>query len=160
MNQQEFHMLDDENLIWIYVELIIRKVRGKAPATKSQIIMQLTNGQRALFLFQVLYGHANNGIPQFFAQISYLADRLDIWSALKSGMKYFNDIEMLSLIEKMETVYAYYEVAQRREDRILLDELEKLYKERIPFTLKRIGSLIRSNPAEFTVSFDLISYEK
>ncbi|HWQ71980.1 MAG TPA: hypothetical protein VN370_06620 [Desulfitobacteriaceae bacterium] len=63
------------------------------------------NGQRALFLFQVLYGHANNGIPQFFTQVSYFADRLDIWAALKSRMKYFDDTEMLGLIEKMETAY-------------------------------------------------------
>jgi hypothetical protein len=53
----------------------------------------------------VLYGHANNGIPQFFTQVSYFADRLDIWAALKSRMKYFDDTEMLGLIEKMETAY-------------------------------------------------------
>jgi hypothetical protein len=65
----------------------------------------------------VLYGHTNNGIPQFFDQISYLADRLDIWSALKSGVKYFDDIEMLGLIEKMET--AYYEVTKQSENTIV-----------------------------------------
>lgn len=32
----------------------------------------------------------DNGILQFFNQISYLADRLDIWSALKSGKNPFN----------------------------------------------------------------------
>lgn len=151
MKQQDFNMLDDEKLIWICVEPIVLKVRGKDPGIKSQVIMQLNNGQRALFLFQVLYGHANNGILQFFTQVSYLADRLDIWAALKSGMKYFSDTEMLGLIEKMET--AYYEVTKQSENTILLDELERLYKERIPLTLKRIGSFIRNNPAEFTASF-------
>ncbi len=66
MKRQEFNMLDDEKLIWICVEPIIRKVRGKDPGVKSQVIMQLNNGQRALFLFQVLYGHTNNGIPLIF----------------------------------------------------------------------------------------------
>ena len=151
MNPQEFNILDDEKLIWICVEPIVQKVRGKDPAIKSQVIMQLNNGQRALFLFQVLYGHANNGIDQFFTQVSYLADRLDIWSALKSGMKYFNDTEMLSLIEKMEI--AYYEAAKQSENTISRDELERLYVERIPFTLRRIGTFIRNNPAEFMTSF-------
>ena len=151
MEQQEFNILDDERLIWICVEPIIRKVRGKDPEIKSQVFMQLNNGQRALFVFQVLYGHAGNGILQFFAHIAYLADRLDIWAALKSGMNYFNDIEMLCLIEKMEA--AYYSVTKQSENMISLSELEKSYKEGIPRTLKRVGSFIRNNPAEFTASF-------
>jgi hypothetical protein len=89
----------------------------------------------------------DHGIPQFFDQISYLADSLDLWSALKSGMKYFNDTEMLDIIKKMETVY--YEVTKQSGNIIVPDELEKLYKQRIPLTLKQIGLFIRNNPAEF-----------
>ncbi|OPX87128.1 MAG: hypothetical protein A4E54_01791 [Pelotomaculum sp. PtaB.Bin117] len=65
MKRQELDMLDDEKTLWICVGPIIRKVRGKDLGKKSQAIMQLNNGQRALFLFQVLYGHANNGIAHF-----------------------------------------------------------------------------------------------
>ena len=75
-----------------------------------------------------------------------MADTLDIRSALKSGMNYFNDIEMLRLIERMET--AYYEAKQSK-NTIVLDELERLYKQRIPLTLKRIAAFIRENSAEF-----------
>lgn len=147
MKQQEFNLLDDETLIWVCVEPIVQKARGKDPGIKSQIIKQLNPGQQALFLFQVLHGHANHGILPFFNQISYLADRLDIWSALKSGMNYFNDMDMLRLIEKMEI--AYYETTKQSENTIVLDELGRLYRQRIPLTLKRIGSYIRENSAEF-----------
>lgn len=142
MKQREFNMLDDEKLIWICVEPIVRKVRGKDPTIKSQVIMQLNNGHCSCFKYYM--GHANHGISQFFHQIAYL---LDIWSALKSGMKYFEDTEMLDLIGKMEN--AYYTAIDQNENTILLDELDRLYKEKVPATLKRIGLYIRSNPTEF-----------
>lgn len=151
MRQQELNMLDDEQLIWKCVEPIIQKVRGRNPTIKSQVVMQLNNEQRALFVFQVLYGHANDGILSFFKQISYLADRLDIWDALKSAMEFFNDAEMLSIIKKMET--AYYVTVEHRENTIPMDELDGLYAERIPFTLQQVGSFVRHNPAEYMSSF-------
>lgn len=147
MKQQEVDMLDDEKLIWICVEPIVRRVRGKDPGIKSRVVMELSNGQRALFLFQVLYGHANHGVSPFFHQISYLMDTLDIWSALKSGIRYFDDAEMLGLIEKMEGTY--YAVMDQNENTILIDELDRLYKKKVPETLKRIGLYIRSNLTEF-----------
>lgn len=147
MKQHELSSLDDEKLVWIFVEPIICKARGKDPSIKAQVYMPLKDGQRALFMFQVLYGHAANGIFQFFSQISYLADRLDIWSALKSAMNYFDDIEMLSLVEKMET--AYFALSSQDKNTPALDELDKFYNEIIPQTLKRIGACIRKNPEEF-----------
>ena len=147
MKQQELDMLDDEKLIWICVEPTVQKVRGKEPGIKSKVIKKLNDGQRALFLFQVLYGHADQGISRFFLQISYLVETTDIWSALKSAMKYFDDTEMLGLIQKMEQ--AHHEVIRQNTNTISLDELDKQYKERIPATLKLIGSHIRNNPQVF-----------
>jgi hypothetical protein len=87
MTQLEFESLDDAALIWRCVEPSIREVRGKDPNTKSRAMQQLNSSQRALFLFQVLYGHAGNGAAAFFTQIAYLAETLDFFSALKSAMK-------------------------------------------------------------------------
>jgi hypothetical protein len=147
MKLQEFQRLGDEELIRACVEPIIRKARGKDPETKAKVVAGLNSGQRALFFFQVLYGHAGNGIPQFFEQISYLADQLDLWAALKSGIRYFDDTEMLELLEQMET--AYHEAAKQSETTIAPNELDRLYQQRIPFTLRKIGSFIRSHPEEF-----------
>ncbi|MEI6102306.1 MAG: hypothetical protein WCP73_10760 [Eubacteriales bacterium] len=117
------------------------QARGKDPETKSRVLKQLNDGQRALFLFQVLYGHAHNGTAQFFGYLSYLTDQLDMWTALKSAMKYFGDTEMVNLIAKMEQAYASKETP--------LDELDAQYQRLIPETVRRIGTYIRNNPTEF-----------
>jgi hypothetical protein len=137
-------MLEDDKLIWACVEPNILKVRGKDPNTKSNVFAQLSGGQRALFMFQVLYGHMHNGSSRFFDQISYLADHLDIWAALKLAMNYFGESDMAGLIEKMEKAYATKGIANE-----MLSQLDALYQNAIPAALKRIGEYIRNHPAEF-----------
>lgn len=147
MKQHELFTYNDEKLVWLIVEPIIRKARAKDPSIKAQVYMSLKDGQRALFMFQVLYGHATNGIFQFFSHISYLTDRLDIWSALKSAMNYFSDTEMLSLIEKMENFYTVLLSQDMNKPELM--ELDNLYNEILPRSLKIIGIRIRNNPSEF-----------
>ncbi len=96
---------------------------------------------RALFLFQVLYGHEDGGISGFFRQISYLTGTLDVWPALKSAFRYFGDREMLSLVEKMETAYSNEMTSEA-----VIAELDRLYAARISETARRIASRIRENP--------------
>ena len=150
MEQNELSSLEDEKLVWRFVEPIIHQTRGKTPSIKSQVYMSLNDGQRALFMFQVMYGHAGNGISQFFSHISYLTDRLNLWLALKSAMKYFNDTDMVGFVEKMEI--AYFDQSSQAKNIPTLDELDQLYRELIPQTLKRIGTCIRNNPKEFSLS--------
>ncbi len=148
MTQQEFESLDDAALIWRCVEPSIREVRGKDPNTKSQAMQRLNGSQRALFLFQVLYGHAGNGAAAFFAQIAYLAETLDFFSALKSAMKFFNDEEMLRIVEQFERAYSALRQSQPVSPQELA-ELDQMYSERIPDTLHRTAAYIRTHPAEF-----------
>jgi hypothetical protein len=77
--------LDDERVIWNCVEPAISKVRGKSVAEKLQVFRQLSDGQRVLFMFQVLHGHMEHGINGFYDHISYLADQMDIWLARNQG---------------------------------------------------------------------------
>ena len=148
MTQQEFESLDDATLIWRCVEPSIREVRGKDPNTKSQAMKQLSGSQRALFLFQVLYGHAGNGVSAFFAQIAYLAESLDFWTGLQSAMKFFCDEEMLRVIEEFEHMYCMARQSQPVSPQELA-ELDQMYSARIPATLHRIAMYIRNHPAEF-----------
>jgi hypothetical protein len=148
MTQQEFGTLDDAALIWRCVEPSIREVRAKDPHTKSRAMQSLNGSQRALFLFQVLYGHAGNGAAAFFTQIAYLAETLDFFSALKSAMKFFNDEEMLRIVERLECVYRAAKQSQPVSPQELKD-LDQLYLARIPDTLHRIAAYIRTHPAEF-----------
>ena len=145
MNQNELTTIDDATIIWKFAEPIIRDARGKDPSTKKQVFMQLKDGQRALFMFQVLYGHAGNGMNNFFEYISYLVDSLDVWSALISAMKYFDDVDMMKLIEKMEAAYTSLSTQIKS-----VAELDEMYREIIPTTIKRIGECIRNNPEEFS----------
>lgn len=150
MKPNDFAMFSDSELIWLCVEPIILKTRGRSPEIKAQVFSQLSAGQRSLFIFQVLYGHAGHGIAAFFQHIGYLTDTLDIWSALKAAMRYFEDIEMLTLIEKMES--AYPSMPEQSGDTALLHELDEAYKDRIEESLQRIGAYIRNHPAEFLQS--------
>jgi hypothetical protein len=148
MNRSEFNMLDDENLIWLCVEPIIQQVQGKNLRIKSRIYAQLNDAQRALLLFQVLYGHAKQGMLLFFQQISYLANALDLWPALQSTMKFFNDPVMLDLVGKMEN--ACHASQGKPENINGLDELDQLYRDNIATTVKLVSSYIRNNAAEFS----------
>lgn len=148
MTKQEFDTLDDAALIWRCVEPTILEVRGKDPKTKSRAMLQLNSSQRALFLFQVLFGHAGNGAAAFFTQIAYLAETLDFFSALKSAMTFFGDEEMLHIVGQFECAYCAVRQSQPVSAQELT-ELDQMYSARIPVTLHRIAIYIRNHPTEF-----------
>ncbi len=145
MNQNEINQLSDKQLIWACAQPLIWQVRGKDPLTKAQYMKTLSEAQRALFLFQVMFGHAHHGMALFFQQIDYIAESMDFWAALKSAMRYFEDADMLALIKIMESAYSAF----KQESLISLDELDEQYNLRIPATLGLIGNCIRNNPAAF-----------
>ncbi len=145
MNLNEFSQLNDEQLIWACTQPLIWQVRGKDPLTKAQYMKTLSEAQRALFLFQVMYGHAHHGMALFFEQIAYIAESMDFWAALKASMRYFEDDEMLALIGKMESAYG----ALKQGNVVSPDELDEQYNQRITATLNIIGKSIRNNPTEY-----------
>jgi hypothetical protein len=145
----------------VCVEPIIRQIRGKDFEVKSHIYKQLNTAQQALLMFQVLYGHSHNGIAQFYASVDYLLEKSVFWPELKAGLQYFRDDAMLQIIEKMEVIYhsgviKQHQVAEcsgifpkKIDASASLDEINKLYNEIMPATLKRISDYIRNNPANF-----------
>ncbi len=147
MTQNELTQLNNEQLIWACAQPLIWQVRGKDPFTKAHYMKTLSDAQRALFLFQVMVGHAHSGIALFFEQIAYIAESMDFWAALKASMKSFKDEQMLSLVGKMED--AYIVLKQGENCSAVLDALDKQYNERIPSTISLIGACIRSNPCAF-----------
>jgi hypothetical protein len=144
--------LEDERLIWAYAEPDINKVRGKSGPEKLQVFRELSDGQRALFMFQVLYGHMEHGTNGFYDQISYLADQMDIWAALRSGMRYFEADEMYDLIGKMEKGYTCR--AEGRSDKETMEELDEIYRKLIPALVRSIAERIRSHPDNFLLLED------
>jgi len=140
-------LLDDERLIWTCVEPMIRTTRGKSGTDKLMPYREMNNGQRSLFIFRVLYGHMNHGINGFYDHISYLTAQMDIWSALKSGMRYFGSDEMVDLIGKMEEVYVCR--AEDRADQAVTEDMNDIYRMLLPALVTSIAERVRNQPEDF-----------
>lgn len=145
MELKEIKSLSDTELIWHCIEPIINQTRAKDIRTKMDVYKNLTEAYRSLFMFQVLYGHAYNGMKEFFAHISYLADAMDIWSAFKSAFNYFGDEKMSCIINSIKEAYYIY----KQDTDFSLDELDVLYKEQIDKSVKLIADYIRNNLSLF-----------
>ena len=152
MNRHELVKLEDEKLIWACADPVIQKVRGRSGLEKLQVFRKLGDGQRAVFMFQVMYGHMEHGVNGFYHQVSYLAEQMNIWPALIMAMRYFGFDEMIDLIGKMEDDYAGK--ADGRADKAITQKLDDVYRNLIPAAVKAVAERIRSNPADFILLED------
>jgi hypothetical protein len=164
IDRQMFISLDDISLIWTCIEPTIKQIRGKNFMIKSEFSSHLTKGQRALLMFQVLYGHTGNGVIEFYSHLSYLLSENGMWSELKKAMEYFGDYSMANLISDMEVTYHVIETKYCKEDsewfyidnidedleiKLTTDRLNKSLSVLLPEVIKSIGLYIRNNPTEF-----------
>jgi len=168
MKRKVFDSLDNAALESACVEPTLQRLHaGISPAVKSQVLAQLTAGQKAQFMFRVLYAHLGNSVVDFYCWVSYLLAEARTWSGVKGGLRYFGDDAMLRLLEETES---FLEVRNRQgdagwrdafpqdldDDAELLASVSRLnatFHEIAPATLKLIGAYIRNNPGEF-VQFD------
>jgi hypothetical protein len=164
MKRKVFDSLDHAALEWTCVEPTLQRLHsGRDPTVKSQVLAQLTNGQKAQFLFRVLYHHTGNSVVDFYCWVSYLLTEARTWSGIKGGLRYFGDDAMLRLLEETES---FLEAKNRLgdaewrdvfpqdldDDAELLASVSRLnatFHEIAPATLKLIGTYIRDNPGEF-----------
>ena len=100
-----FHALDDVALIWTCIEPIIREIRGKNLSVKTEASAGLTEGQRALLMFQIVYGHAGGGSAMLFGSLSYLLSHQGMWDRLRDGMRYLGASDMLRVLDELEAAY-------------------------------------------------------
>ena len=168
MKRKVFDSLDDAALESACVEPTLQRLHaGISPAVKSQVLAQLTAGQKAQFMFRVLYAHLGNSVVDFYCWVSYLLAEARTWSGVKGGLRYFGDDAMLRLLEETES---FLEVRNRQgdagwrdafpqdldDDAELIASVSRLnatFHEIAPTTLRLIGGYIRNNPGEF-VQFD------
>lgn len=153
MNKELFNSLDNASIIWACIEPTIKKIRGKDFTVKRDAYDELTMGQRALLMFQIIYGHTSSGILQFFSYVPYVPSGKGIWHELKKAMEYFKDYSMLKIFSELEKDYlAFEEKIHAADDPELVSAIEqhdKMYRDTIPETIKLIGTYIRNNPSEF-----------
>ncbi len=171
IKQKDFEALNDTSLIWTCIEPAIQQARGKNFAVKSEAYSHLTAGQRALFMFQVLYGHTANGIQEFYSNLQYLLSNKDVWSQLKKGMQYFADNDMMQIVEGMERVFEGIKteesgvgaerhniltagIDKNAESHASISLLDKSFGDALPLTVKRVAAYIRDNADEFVKLID------
>jgi hypothetical protein len=170
MKRKDFEALNDVSLIWTCIEPTIQQVRGKNFVVKSDVYAQLSTGQRALLMFQMLYGHTSNGVEEFYSHLSYLLLNKGVWSQLKNGMRYFGDYDMIQVLEKVELFFQRLKMEEFKDSEephnilagfdknaelsasMLL--LNRSLRDTLPSTTKRVATYIRENVNEFVQFID------
>lgn len=163
MKREELDTLSDERLGWACMEPTFQLIRGQSPSIKSEVISTLTDGQRALCMFRVMYDHSSNSAGEYYAWISYMQEMPGYWSGVLEGLRFFGDHLMILLLQETKGAL------ERRNDKLgkqwgdaaitdldreseLLDMINSLFKRFqniAPSRLKLIGDYIRSHPGEF-----------
>ena len=165
MKRQVFDALDPAALAWECIGPIALPLRGKHPSVKSQVYAQLTAGQQALFVVQVLLNHAGEEAAELYCWASTLLRDPQAWGAIKAGVRYFGDDAMAHLLEQLENVLeARRQQAETHQREALpwdLDEDPELFTSMsqlnatfhalAPTSLKLMGLSIRQNPSEFVL---------
>ena len=171
VEQKDFEALDDISLIWTCIGPTIQQIRGKSFAVKSEVYAPLNPGQRALLMFQILYGHTSNGVEEFYSHLAYLLSNRGVWSQLKKGMQYFGDHGMVQILEKMDTVFQSLETEEFEEAReqhnvlitgtdknaelyAAISLLNKSFSAALPLSVKLVAAYIRDNTDEFVQFVD------
>lgn len=143
IDRQVFDSLEENALIWACIHPLIHEIRGKDPIIKTEVYSSLTKGQRALLMFQILYGHTSDSAAEFFGMADILSIK-GIWGDLQNSMQYFGDDAMRSLLQEMEEAYK-----SGKTGRSTINSIDRKLQERMPESIKLICSYIRSNPGEF-----------
>jgi hypothetical protein len=157
VSYQDFTSTDDKTLGWKCIEPVIQKIRGKNPEVKSAVYKSLTRGQQSLLVFWIIYGHARNGIKQFYGELDYLIVNPDVWQEFKVKYEYFGDDNFLNLIKELENVYHNHIKSvesisiylNNTDSQIAIRQLDEKFNEIVPESIKKIGQFIRNNPDEF-----------
>lgn len=171
MKRKDFKSLEDISLIWACIEPTIQQVRGRNFAVKSEVYATLNRGQRALLLFQMLYGHTATGVDEFYTHMFYLLSNEGVWSQLRKGMQYFGAYDMEQLIEQMEMVFQSRHSGEldksAEQQKVLFTEdditaemsstsslLNKTFRDLLPMTIKLVATYIRDNESEYVELID------
>lgn len=125
-----------KQLSWLCIEPMLVSVRGRDMAAKTEIYRQLHEGQQALFLFYSYHNHTKS-LAEFYWFSAYNIIEIKSWNGIKNGMRYFNQNEMVDLLDDIERLITsknkvgdtWREVlpTDLEKDPILLQRTEALY---------------------------------
>lgn len=128
--------LSSEQLSWLCIQPMLISVRGKDVAAKVEVYRQLHEGQQAIFLFYSYHNHTKS-LTEFYWFSAYNIIDIKSWNGIKNGMRYFNQNEMVTLLDDIERLITdtnkvgdtWREVLPTDLDKnpILLQRTEELY---------------------------------
>jgi len=130
---------------------------------KEKFYKQLTEGQRALFMFYVYYNHVSKSLAEFYWWSAYFIAQPKTWSAIKKSIKYFKDDPLLLLLEKMELELQQYhppdtletftvtreQLEQSKELQTAMNSLYIIFENIAPLSIRKINDCIKKNLQEF-----------
>ncbi len=135
---------------------------------KEQFYMQLSQGQKALFVFYTYYNHASKSLIEFYWWSAYYYAQPKSWLALKASAKYFEDESLLALFEKIEQVFLQNNYPNTLENfTVIREDLDKnkeiqasiiplhtMFDQITPLTVRKINDLIEKHIQDFVELID------
>ena len=157
-----------EPIIKIYKNKVSEETNFSTSRIKEQFYQQLTEGQRALFMFYVYHNHVSKSINEFYWWNAYFMAQPKSWSALKAGIKYFSDESMLLLLEKVELELKKHnlpnsldnftitreDLNQNKELHTSIHSLHVIFENTSPLTIIKINDYIENNLQDFLIIED------
>lgn len=118
MNKSIFDNANDEKLFKMAIEPIAKQMHSRfGPRYKFTLYKELTKGQKAAFMFWILYYHSSIEIFQFYTWIPYMRySSQNYWNELIAGMNLLNCDKMLQFITECEEVFQDLETKNQSRD--------------------------------------------
>ncbi|QOS80418.1 hypothetical protein JNUCC31_05770 [Paenibacillus sp. JNUCC31] len=168
LERKEWENFDDEELFRAVILPTVHEMHsGEAPLNKFEVYKKLTLGQRAVFMFWVLYDHSDKEIDQFYTWIPYMREsEQSYWPELKAGVSTIGDEALLLFLNDCEKTfdllkqvnqkhdpnwkdYFHSDLVKHPELRPYVRSLHLAFEKIVPTTISIIGNYIRNVPNEF-----------
>lgn len=143
--------LEPSALAWACIGPVMALARGKPPAVKHELYRTLTPGQKALFSFWALHGHAESAVS-FRSMLKYLIEEMGGSSQLQAAAVRFGSSDLACLYRACSTLIAHQSGRDGAPVPSYDAEIQPLYErywELAPEALTMIADYIRRNPNEF-----------
>lgn len=130
---------------------------------KEHFYEELTEGQRALFMFNVYYTHISESLIEFYWWSAYFMAQPKSWAAMKACFNYFDDEPFLLLLEKIEQELKRHnhpstlenfsitrdELNHNKELHASFESIYVMFENIYPTTIEKINNFIEKNLQEF-----------
>lgn len=157
----ELEGLDDRSLIVACIGPVLSEIRGKPQEVKTEVFGRLTAGQKALFLFMILYGHSHSEAEFYWFSADYIHQ--GIWERITASAEAHGCKPLVEAYRQTESVLMPYlqlsvlagrpiTVLDLQGNPVLASEVRKLfgfYHEAAADAMSRLAQYIRLHPEEF-----------